>query len=326
MARPVFLAILVFWAGLVPAASGQTKGGAAPQAAAGDVAVNSWRIGMVVTADGGAFQRIVGTVTVPMDWPEQRVWVVDQDLSRGVAVSYQTVEGVARQMLVKIPNLAAGEDARAVVTFEIKRLLPSPPENTDVFILPAAKRFDRKFAAFLGPSPYIESNSPEIIEKARQIGTDKEKAWDKVEAIYDWVRAKIKFEDNQGGTVKTTLATLSDGTGDCDEMSSLFVALCRADSIPARLVRVPGHCYPEFYLLDRDGKGHWFPCQAAGTRAFGSMPDPRPILQRGDNVLASGPGTKKKTKVRFLPETLIGLPAGGGGSLKLKLVCEPAGK
>jgi hypothetical protein len=107
-------------------------------------------------------------------------------------------------------------------------------------------------------------------------------------------------------------------------MGSLFVALCRAESIPARLVRVPGHCYPEFYLLDRNGKGHWFPCQAAGTRAFGSMPDPRPILQKGDNVLVPEPGTKKKTKVRFLPETLIGLPVGGRGALKLKLVCEPA--
>ena len=43
----------------------------------------SWRIGMVVMADGGAFRQIGGTVTVPMEWPEQpRVRVVDQDLSR----------------------------------------------------------------------------------------------------------------------------------------------------------------------------------------------------------------------------------------------------
>lgn len=314
--------LLALWAGLVPAACGQTKGKPASEAA-GNGDTSSWRIGMVVTANGGAFRQIVGSVTVPMEWPEQpRVRVVDQDLSRGVAVSYKTIEGVARQMLVNIPSLAAGQQAQAVVTFEIQRLSPSPPEDTDVLVLPAAKRSDRKLAAFLGPSPYIESNSPEIIEKARQIGADKEKAWEKVEAIYDWVRAKIKFEDNQGGTVKTTLATLGDGTGDCDEMSSLFVAICRADGIPARLVRVPGHCYPEFYLLDRDVKGHWFPCQAAGTRAFGRMPDPRPILQKGDNILASEPGTKKKARVRFLPETLIGIPAGGGGSLKLKLVCE----
>ena len=77
-------------------------------------------------------------------------------------------------------------------------------------------------------------------------------------------------------------------------MSSLFVAICRADGIPARLVRVPGHCYPEFYLLDRDGKGRWFPCQAAGTRAFGGMPDPRPILQKGDNSACLGARREEK--------------------------------
>jgi len=318
-------AIVMLGLALVPEAGGQTKGKGASEATAENVAVNSWRIGMIVTANGGAFQRIVGTVAVPMDWPgEQQVRVVEQDLSPRVTVSFQTIEGVARQMLVKIPHLAAGEEAQAVVTFQVKRFLSSPPEDTDIFALPTARRMDRKFAPFLGPSPYIESNSPEVIETARQIGTDKEKAWEKVEALYDWVRAKIKFEDNRGGTVKTTLATLHDATGDCDEMGSLFVALCRANSIPARLVRVPGHCYPEFFLLDRDNKGHWFPCQAAGTRAFGSMPDPRPILQKGDNVLAAEPGSKKKTRARFLPETLIGLPSGRGGALKLKLVCEPA--
>ena len=40
---------------------------------------------------------------------------------------------------------------------------------------------------------------------------------------------------------------------------------------PARTVRVPGHVYPEFYLLDEDGKGRWFPCQVSGTRDFGDV-------------------------------------------------------
>ena len=50
------------------------------------------------------------------------------------------------------------------------------------------------------------------------------------------------------------------------------------------MVWVTDHCYPEFYLNDDDGNGHWFPCQVAGTRAFGSMPDIRPIFQKGDNI------------------------------------------
>ena len=79
------------------------------------------------------------------------------------------------------------------------------------------------------------------------------------------------------------MAALKDKTGDCEELTSLFIALCRASDIPARTVWVPGHCYPEFYLEDDEGKGHWFPCQAAGSRAFGGIPEQKPILQKGDN-------------------------------------------
>ncbi len=65
----------------------------------GAVAVQRWSIGMVVTAQGSAFHRIVGTITVPTDWPDQRVRVVDEDLAPGATVSYQMIEDTARQMI-----------------------------------------------------------------------------------------------------------------------------------------------------------------------------------------------------------------------------------
>ncbi len=286
------------------------------------VAVQRWRVGMVITAEGGGFKRIVGATTVPMDWPEQRVRIVGQDLSPGVTVSYQVIEGAARQMVIRVPSLQAGREARAIVTFEIKRLLPVPPEETGGIEAPHPKRLDRKFLVYLAPSPYIESESPAIKAAAREATAGKEQAWDRVEAIYDWVREKIQYKDNRGGKVRSAVEALADGVGDCDEMTSLFVAMCRSAEVPARTVRVPGHCYPEFYLLDKEGQGRWFPCQATGSRAFGGMPDPRPILQKGDNVAAIDPATKKKVKHRFLPETLMGFPTGGGGSLSPRLVCE----
>jgi hypothetical protein len=75
--------------------------------------------------------------------------------------------------------------------------------------------------------------------------------------------------------------------------------------------------------MDPKGVGHWFPCQAAGSRAFGGITDGRPILQKGDNLLALNPKTNKKTRFRILPDNLTGLPVVQGGRLKLKLVCEP---
>ena len=86
-----------------------------------DITVQRWRFGMMVTAVGGPCNRLVGTTTVPMDWPEQRVKVVGEDLSPGVTVSYKPHGTTAKQMVVKIPHLEAGEEAKAVVTFEIRR-------------------------------------------------------------------------------------------------------------------------------------------------------------------------------------------------------------
>jgi hypothetical protein len=320
-------AVVACWATLSVPSLGQFKEAKEPESKSGQYVIRKWRIGMIVTAEGGEFRQIVGTVTVPTEWPEQQVRRLKEESSAGVVLSDQDIKGVARQMVVKIPVLEAGQEAKAIATYAVRRQVQIPPRNTDVFVIPNLKRTDPKFRDFLNPSPYIESSAPQIVETAKKIGADKQNAWDRVEAIYDWVREKVQFEDNQGGTVEGALATLRDGKGDCDEMTALFVALCRADGIPARTVRVPGHCYPEFYLRDRAGEGFWFPCQAAGTPAFGGMPDPRPVLQKGDNIQVTDPRTKKKTKVRFLPETLVAAPPTVGGSrLRLKLVCEPVEK
>jgi len=287
----------------------------------GETVVQRWKIGVKVTLPAGGMKNLTATTPVPSDWPEQKVRIVSDDLSPGAKVSYQMIEDAARQMTISFPKISAGEELKGLVTFEVTRKLQEKPADTSRFVVPQVKKSDRKLSGYLAPSPYIESASTEIRALARQVGSDQQGAWDRVEAIYRWVRGKVQYKDEP---IKGALAALHDGTGDCDEMSSLFIALCRAKAIPARTVRVPGHVYPEFYLLDENGKGRWFPCQAAGTRAFGFMPDPRPVLQRGDKLLVPDPeaGARKKKTVRYLPDTLVGLPGSGGGKLRLKPVCE----
>jgi len=310
---------LVLLLGWPMAAAAQFQQGDVPGGEPGQTVVQRWRFGMIVSLGGGALRNVVGTTSVPTDWPEQRVKIVAQDVSPGAKVSYQMIDDAVRQMTATFPRLSAGEDARALVTFEVTRILASRPDDTERFRLPDPKKLDRKLAAFLGPSPYIESAHPELRALAKQVGADKPQAWDRVRAIYDWVRQKVRYNSEP---LKGALCALRDGTGDCDEMSALFIAICRASDIPARTVRVPDHCYPEFYLWDEKGVGHWFPCQAAGTEAFGEMPDPRPILQKGDSILAPAALGKKKERVRFLPQNLTGMPTGKSEQPKVQFVCE----
>ncbi len=110
---------------------------------------------------------------------------------------------------------------------------------------------------------------------------------------------------------------LESGYGDCEELSSLFIAICRLHDIPARAVWVPGHTYPEFFMVDEEGEGHWFPCQAAGTYAFGTMNELRPILQKGDkfNVPA------QSDPMRYLQPTLMAKDVQGGAPV-LEFIAE----
>ena len=272
----------MFWFGLSASAPAQFKEGDPQGAKLGEGRVQRMQVGITVNAVGGPCRGIVGYTAVPDEWPEQQVKIVEEEVSPGAKVSYRLVDGMAKAMVVRVPFLRAGEEAKAIVTFEVRRSAILVPDDPGIYLLPKVAKLDRKVRVFLAPSPTIESRHRKIRTLAKQIGVDEEKAWDRVEAIYDWVREKVEYKFDKD--LKGALAALNTGVGDCEELTSLFIAICRAANIPARTVWVQGHCYPEFYLVDGKGKGHWFPCQTAGTRAFGEIPEHRPILQKGDNI------------------------------------------
>ena len=109
----------------------------------------------------------------------------------------------------------------------------------------------------------------------------------------------MKFEN---GDFRGAMHALDQRCGDCEEMSALFVGLCRLSKIPARTVWVHSHDYPEFYLLDKQGKGHWIPAQVLGPAWFGEMAEYRPIFQKGDKFY----DPLQKEYVRYVPQTVKG--------------------
>jgi len=269
----------------------------------GEETTSRWRFGVVVKASGGPVSGINVTLPVPMDWPEQTVKKLGEEKTPNVgAITYRVLGGDAnqtsgvKQMLVRIPALAAGAEASALITVEVSKRRIEAPAETAVYQLPKP---DRELAKFLGPSPYIESKDPKIKSLAGELTGGKQAAWEQAAAIFDWVRANVKYEFAE--QIKPAVAALKDGQGDCEELSSLVIAMCRASKIPARAVWVPGHTYPEFCLADEKGRVHWFPCQAAGAeRQFGSMNEDRPIIQKGDNFIVPG----EKAPQRYVKQTL----------------------
>ncbi|MBN2296192.1 MAG: transglutaminase family protein [Pirellulales bacterium] len=312
------LSNLFLFAFCLPALAQFAEGGDEGGAALGKSRTQRWKAGMTVTADGGRCNGIVGYAPMPVDWPEQKVTIVDEDITPGTKIGYRMVDGVVKLMVVNISTIPTGQTAKALVVQEITRHMQEPPENTDQYKIPTKKQLDRKLRIYLGPSPYIQCRDAKIRNLAKEITTDKEGAWKKVEAMYDWVQENIKYKE---GPLKGALKALRDKEGDCEELSSLFIGLCRASGVPARTVWVPGHCYAEFYLVDEDGKGHWFPCQPAGSREFGGIRELRPILQKGDNFRHP---ENNRQRVRYLPEYVTGKRS--AGKPKVKFVRELMGK
>ncbi|HWB00007.1 MAG TPA: transglutaminase family protein [Pirellulales bacterium] len=271
-------------------------------------------VGMVVTAATGPCQGIIASASVPTDWPEQQVQEASRDISPIVRdVGYRDI-GSVRQMAVSMPFIPAGDECKAIVVYEVKRHSLLPPKDTSIFVLPNTKKLKLDQRIFLAPSPHIEPTHAKIKAIAKETFKSKETAWEKVEALYDYVRAHVEFVS---GPLKTTAQTLKDGKGDSEELSSLFVAFCRACDVPARLVFLacPGHCYAEFYLEDAEGKGYWFPCRPAGNREFGGIEDFRPIIQKGDSFALPD---RPRERLRFVNEHLTGT----GGQPEVKFIRE----
>ena len=266
---------------------------------------SEWEFGLIVKGKGKA-SGITATAPLPVDWPEQKIEVIKEKRSSGInRISYKNLTGDSRQMLAKINRLSAGESAEAIVQVRVIKSNIAAPKDPSKLML--AKKVPSKFKKYLRPSPFIESSHKRIKEIAKQVGNDEGLSdWEQVEAVYKWVRENVTYKfDVQ---IHSCLDALDSGHGDCEELSSLFIAICRAKNIPARAVWIPGHTYPEFYMTDEHGEDHWIPCQAAGSYQFGCMTESRPILQKGDRFKL--PGNPKP--VRYIQPTLVAKDAPGG--------------
>lgn len=315
----------------------------------GSPVIRRMRIGARVEAKGGEVQNILIMVAAPLDCPEQRVEVIEEEYSdnsgtvefRTLPDDKRSIPG-AKQMLITIPVLPARQTAEATVTYEIQTDHVYAPQETAGLHIP--KKISSDLKLFVKSSPFIEVNDREIreavaeaLEKRVTLGdklaadsnairsanlsvapatsvapdagddkdakkkTAKEKPkpktkeelaelqgkiekltdWQKVEALYDFVRTQVKYLD--GAEDMPATQALEDGEADCYGQSALFVAMARTMKVPARMVWADNHQYAEFYLEDEAGQGHWYPAQLAGTRAFGEMPLPMVIFQKGDN-------------------------------------------
>jgi hypothetical protein len=246
----------------------------------------------------GAFGRIIPRQRREIRLPSGRTIkpnnTVDLDLSYDFSVSGQTRRLSLTALIPKtIPNRQKIID----IQYSIKPLRvfdqngnryaefvfykPEKEINIDISIkaelikydLVTAKRkrktnhtLEAEHAEFLKSEKYVEKDHQEIQQIAQNIEGQTEE--EIVKKIYNYVIEHLDYSKHgkgQWGAVKA----LKEGKGDCSEYSDLFVALCRAKNIPARVITgctvrfdsdSPKHNWAEVYMQDYG----WVPFDPSG--------------------------------------------------------------
>lgn len=236
------------------------------------------KVGIIMRGTGNA-RKIMATTHAPMNYAEQKIEDVDIS-SEGCQAKLRKLKDGAGQLTLYAPTIRAGQTIRAEAEFALTIYKQYHGFHRDQF--PYKQEPPRKVRlASLKDSPGIKTSLKEVKALAEQLAQGVEHPWDKALKFQDWIPKNIRARTGPYTSVK---AALKNRVGDCEERSAVFVALCRAVGIPARLVWVPNHNWSEIYLHDLKGKGHWIPVHTSCYPWFGWVGAHELVLQKGDRV------------------------------------------
>ncbi|MCW3993603.1 MAG: transglutaminase-like domain-containing protein, partial [Candidatus Bathyarchaeota archaeon] len=113
------------------------------------------------------------------------------------------------------------------------------------------------YKKYVEPEELMESNDSRIISLAHNLTNNVDSWHEKAVRIYNFIRRHTHYEVQK--EERGALWALENSAGDCSEYSYLFVALCRAAGIPARIqagfafhrpseTLEDGHMWAEYYL------------------------------------------------------------------------------
>lgn len=236
-------------------------------------------IGLELQGRGDA-GRLQATTPVPTEFPEQKIDKVEI-ITEGCEARLQPLASGAAQLEMAAAGIAKGQTIRALA--KLKLTLSKQYRAFEREQFPVKQPLPPEIKKnYLQDSPGIQTSNELVRKQAKNIAAEHKHPWDQAAAIATWIRENIKA---QIGAYTSVSAAMEKRRGDCEEMSAVFVALCRALQIPARLVWVPNHNWAEFYLTSEKGEGHWIPAHVACYGWFGWTGAHELVLQKGDRIL-----------------------------------------
>jgi hypothetical protein len=224
--------------------------------------------------------HLQATTPVPSEFPEQKIDKVEV-LTEGCEARIAPLASGAAQLEMAAGGISKGQVVRAVAKYKMTLSKQYHGFAKEQFPAKQTPPVEIK-KTYLQDSPGIQTSDDKVRKLAREIAAKEKHPWDQARAIATWIRENFKA---QIGAYTSVSAAMDTKRGDCEEMAAVFVALCRALQIPARLVWVPNHNWAEFYLTNEKGEGHWIPGHVSCYDWFGWTGAHELVLQKGDRIL-----------------------------------------
>ncbi len=226
-----------------------------------------------------AASGIRATTVTPVRQPEQKVDDFKIE-TQGCEAALRPITNEAAQLFIAAPSIAAGQVIRAVAKYRLQISKAFHNYQRDQF--PAIQTLPKGFSkSHLSDGPGIQVRDKAVQDLAKTLIQSDTHPWEQAKSFHAWVWENIAAKP---GAFTNVLVALRDKVGDCEERAAVFVALCRAAGIPARLVWVPNHNWAEFWLHDEKGVGHWIPAHTSCYAWFGWTGAHELVLQKGDNL------------------------------------------
>ncbi len=128
---------------------------------------------------------------------------------------------------------------------------------------------DPVMAEYLKPTAYLQSDAPEITEKAKMIVGGEKNAYKAAAKIRAWVTVEMKPQADIG-IARPSLDVLKNRVGVCRDYAVLFAALARAAGIPTKIVAGIEYMNGNFYYhaWAESWVGQWVPFDATFRSDF----------------------------------------------------------
>jgi len=301
-----------------------------------------WQVGAVIQAGPRGAHAVKIAIPILNEWPEQSITLIEEDISSSLRnVKYETIDGDIQRVTASVPKIGGNGGVKLLLKYDVEVRPIAPPEKPHELMIP--ERPDREIKRYLNSSPLINHRRSSIRRLAESLAepdeiqsnrdpdsaadsenaSDREAAevesppastWSQIESFYNWIRENIRKTDTD--EVEGASATLRNQAGNGEDLTNLFIAMCRAHRVPARMVWADGMVYAEFYLENDQETGDWYPCQLDNRFEFGRMTTPRVITQKGDNIKV--PGVKGRR--RYVRELVTGSTRSGGAHPQVTFV------